>query len=64
MTDPTGDPCSRLESDPSNWRGGVCVDEACVARFIERSAYEAARTEPPDGFPKLPDLLSGWRDLP
>ena len=26
---------------------------------MERSAYESARTEPPDGFPKLPDLPLG-----
>ena len=35
------------------------MDHAYVARFQERSAYEAARTEPPDGFPKLPDLPLG-----
>ena len=35
------------------------MDEAYVARFTERSAYEAARTGPPDGFPKLPDLPLG-----
>jgi phenylpropionate dioxygenase-like ring-hydroxylating dioxygenase large terminal subunit len=35
------------------------MDEAYVARFMERSAYEAARTGPPDGFPKLPDLPLG-----
>jgi phenylpropionate dioxygenase-like ring-hydroxylating dioxygenase large terminal subunit len=35
------------------------VDRAYVARFEERSAYEAARTEPPVGFPSLPDLPLG-----
>jgi len=35
------------------------VDSAYVARFLERSQYEAARTAPPDGFPKLPDLPLG-----
>ena len=35
------------------------MDEAYVARFAERSAYEAARSEPPDGFPRLPDLPLG-----
>ena len=39
------------------------MDEAYVARFTERSAYETARTGPPDGFPKLPDLpLSRYTD--
>ena len=35
------------------------MDRAYVDRFLERSAYEAGRTEPPDGFPKLPDLPLG-----
>jgi phenylpropionate dioxygenase-like ring-hydroxylating dioxygenase large terminal subunit len=35
------------------------MDSAYVARFLERSEYEASRTEPPDGFPKLPDLPLG-----
>jgi phenylpropionate dioxygenase-like ring-hydroxylating dioxygenase large terminal subunit len=35
------------------------VDSAYLARFQERSQYEAARTAPPDGFPKLPDLPLG-----
>lgn len=35
------------------------MDEAYVARFWERSAYEEARTGPPEGFPKLPDLPLG-----
>ncbi len=35
------------------------MDADYIARYKERSAYEAARTEPPDGFPKLPDLPLG-----
>lgn len=35
------------------------MDSNYVARFLERSAYEAARTDPPDGFPKLPDIPLG-----
>jgi phenylpropionate dioxygenase-like ring-hydroxylating dioxygenase large terminal subunit len=35
------------------------MDRDYVARFEERSAYEAARTDPPAGFPKLPDLPLG-----
>jgi phenylpropionate dioxygenase-like ring-hydroxylating dioxygenase large terminal subunit len=35
------------------------MDEAYVARFRDRSAYEAARSDPPEGFPKLPDLPLG-----
>jgi len=35
------------------------VDAAYIARFKERSAYEAARSEPPEGFPKLPDIPLG-----
>jgi phenylpropionate dioxygenase-like ring-hydroxylating dioxygenase large terminal subunit len=35
------------------------VDRDYIARFEERSAYELARTGPPEGFPKLPDLPLG-----
>jgi len=35
------------------------MDAAYIARYKERSAYEEARTEPPEGFPKLPDLPLG-----
>ena len=35
------------------------MDDAFLARFRERSAYEAGRDGPPDGFPKLPDLPLG-----
>ncbi|MET0663661.1 MAG: aromatic ring-hydroxylating dioxygenase subunit alpha [Ilumatobacteraceae bacterium] len=35
------------------------MDDEYLARFLERSAYEAARTGPPDGFPKLRDLPLG-----
>ena len=35
------------------------MDDKYLARFLERSAYEAARTGPPDGFPKLRDLPLG-----
>ncbi len=35
------------------------MDNAFLARFRERSAYEAGRGGPPDGFPKLPDLPLG-----
>jgi nitrite reductase/ring-hydroxylating ferredoxin subunit len=35
------------------------MDDAFLARFRERSEYETARTNPPDGFPKLPDLPLG-----
>jgi phenylpropionate dioxygenase-like ring-hydroxylating dioxygenase large terminal subunit len=35
------------------------MDRAWVERFKERSAWEAARTGPPDGFPQLPDLPLG-----
>ncbi len=35
------------------------MDEAYVESFRARSAYETARTAPPDGFPELPDLPLG-----
>lgn len=35
------------------------MDAAYIARYKERSAYEVARTEPPDGFPKLPGIPLG-----
>ena len=35
------------------------MDQQFLERFRERSAYETARVEPPDGFPKLPDLPLG-----
>jgi len=35
------------------------MDQQFLERFRERSAYEAGRVEPPDGFPKLPDLPLG-----
>ena len=35
------------------------MDDKYLARFRERSAYEAARTDPPEGFPKLRDLPLG-----
>ena len=35
------------------------MDDAFLARFRERSTYEAGRDGPPDGFPKLPDLPLG-----
>ena len=35
------------------------MDRDYIARFEERSAYELARTGPPEGFPKLPDLPLG-----
>jgi phenylpropionate dioxygenase-like ring-hydroxylating dioxygenase large terminal subunit len=35
------------------------MDDTFLARFRERSAYEAGRDGPPDGFPKLPDLPLG-----
>ena len=35
------------------------MDDDFLARFRERSAYEAGREGPPDGFPKLPDLPLG-----
>jgi len=35
------------------------MDAAHIARYKERSAYEFARTGPPEGFPKLPDLPLG-----
>lgn len=35
------------------------MDDQYLARFRERSAYEAARTGPPEGFPKLRDLPLG-----
>ena len=35
------------------------MDDAFLARFRERSAYETGRDGPPDGFPKLPDLPLG-----
>ena len=35
------------------------MDNDFLARFRERSAYEAARDGPPEGFPKLPDLPLG-----
>ena len=35
------------------------MDDQYLARFRERSAYETARTGPPEGFPKLRDLPLG-----
>lgn len=35
------------------------MDADYLARYIERSAYEVARTAPPADFPKLPDLPLG-----
>jgi nitrite reductase/ring-hydroxylating ferredoxin subunit len=35
------------------------VDDKYLARFLERSAFESARTGPPEGFPKLRDLPLG-----
>lgn len=35
------------------------MDEAYHARFLERSAYETARTAPPRDFPALPDIPIG-----
>ena len=35
------------------------MDVAQVAEIRRRMAFETARTEPPDGFPKLPDLPLG-----
>lgn len=35
------------------------MDDKYLARFRERSAYEAARAGPPEGFPKLRDLPLG-----
>ena len=35
------------------------MDDQYLARFRERSAYDAARTGPPEGFPKLRDLPLG-----
>jgi len=35
------------------------MDDAYLARFLERSAHEAGREGPPEGFPKLPDLPLG-----
>ena len=35
------------------------MDTARVAEIHRRMAYERARTEPPEGFPKLPDLPLG-----
>ena len=35
------------------------MDGQYLARFEERSAYEANRSGPPEGFPKLPDLPLG-----
>ena len=35
------------------------MDDQFLARFRQRSAFEAARTHPPDGFPKLPDIPLG-----
>ncbi len=35
------------------------MDEAYLARFHERSAYEVQRQGPPEGFPALPDLPLG-----
>lgn len=35
------------------------MDDQYLARFRERSAFETARTGPPDGFPKLRDLPLG-----
>ena len=35
------------------------MDENYVANIKERSAFEASRTEPPDGFPKFPGLPLG-----
>jgi phenylpropionate dioxygenase-like ring-hydroxylating dioxygenase large terminal subunit len=35
------------------------MDDAYRSRYAERSAYEEARTAPPDGFPKLPGIPIG-----
>ena len=35
------------------------MDDKYLARFLERSAFESARTGPPEGFPKLRDLPLG-----
>ncbi len=35
------------------------MDETYLARFRQRSEYEANRTAPPEGFPHLPDLPLG-----
>ena len=35
------------------------MDDQYLSRFRERSSYEAARTGPPEGFPKLRDLPLG-----
>jgi phenylpropionate dioxygenase-like ring-hydroxylating dioxygenase large terminal subunit len=35
------------------------MDDAYLARFLQRSEYEAGRTAPPEGFPQLPDLPLG-----
>lgn len=35
------------------------MDAAYIAQLKERSDFEAARTEPPDGFPKFPELPLG-----
>jgi choline monooxygenase len=35
------------------------MDAGFLARFRERSEYEATRDGPPEGFPKLPDLPLG-----
>src|SRR6476469_6836646 len=45
--------------DAGRGRGGRAMDQQFLERFRERSAYETARVEPPDGFPKLPDLPLG-----
>jgi hypothetical protein len=37
--------------------------ERFVRRFLDGMAYEAARTAPPDGFPRFPSIPSGrYRD--
>lgn len=35
------------------------MDVATVQRFLEGMKYEASRTEPPAGFPRLPDVPAG-----
>ncbi len=35
------------------------MDPATVQRFLDGMTYEAARTAPPEGFPRLPDIPAG-----
>jgi len=35
------------------------MDSTTVRRFLEGMKYEAARTAPPEGFPRLPDIPAG-----